>query len=268
MQFSLGAVLALADQALMIATAFLLSHAVAAVFTLLCQQVQQLLTMQHKALSWGMGSRASRPIAAPAALAAPIILLVMCCSAWAPHLLLLLVPGSVALCCKQQQQHWGQIRRCLKSWAQKPAVHPYMYLPTFAAATAVAVCSTLGVPGWQFIQSAAAAAFSSLQQHPLLLLASLWATVELFNYLFIFRPKFKSWNAHCNAHSSLAAKDPSECYALFQQFMAFTRSRPCEERCAACYAYLSTWFRGAPLDNIKQGNMEELFAYGFFYRTR
>jgi hypothetical protein len=32
--------------------------------------------------------------------------------------------------------------------------------------------------------------------------------------------------------------------------------------------YLRTWFMGAPLADIRRGNVEELFAYGFFYDTR
>jgi hypothetical protein len=48
--------------------------------------------------------------------------------------------------------------------------------------------------------------------------------------------------------------------------MAFSRSQPCQLE--FLQQYLSTWFRGAAPDEIKRGNMEELFAYGFFYRTR
>ncbi len=33
-------------------------------------------------------------------------------------------------------------------------------------------------------------------------------------------------------------------------------------------SYLRTWFMGAPLADIRRGNVEELFAYGFFYDTR
>ncbi|WIA32423.1 hypothetical protein OEZ86_003246 [Tetradesmus obliquus] len=48
--------------------------------------------------------------------------------------------------------------------------------------------------------------------------------------------------------------------------MSFTRGQPCQLE--FLQQYLSTWFRGAKPEEIKRGNMEELFAYGFFYRTR
>ncbi len=37
---------------------------------------------------------------------------------------------------------------------------------------------------------------------------------------------------------------------------------------AAVASYLSTWFMGAPAESIRSENVEELFAYCFFYQDR
>jgi hypothetical protein len=112
----------------------------------------------------------------------------------------------------------------------------------------------------------AAAAIPACIQLAALAMTAAWLAAELAFYLFWYLPAYRRWNARCNAQQSPAAKNTDECYALFRRFMAFTRGQPCQLE--FLQQYLSTWFRGAAPDEIKRGNMEELFAYGFFYRTR
>jgi hypothetical protein len=136
----------------------------------------------------------------------------------------------------QQQQAAGQTNGLLQT-----ATAPFTALQQAAAA----------IPAW--VQLAALATTAA------------WLIAELAFYLCWYLPAYRRWNARCNARSSPAAQNTAECHALFKRFMAFTRGQPCQLE--FLQQYLSTWFRGAAPEDIKRGNMEELFAYGFFYRT-
>lgn len=60
-------------------------------------------------------------------------------------------------------------------------------------------------------------------------------------------------------------QDESEFYEKFQQFVLDApsiRQYTTLERC------ISRWFGDVPFDDIKRDNVAELFAYGFWYRTR
>ncbi|KAF6261351.1 hypothetical protein COO60DRAFT_1699898 [Scenedesmus sp. NREL 46B-D3] len=113
---------------------------------------------------------------------------------------------------------------------------------------------------------ACAAAIPAWVQLVALAITAAWLAAEVAFYLVWYLPAYRRHNARCNAHKSPAAQSTDECHALFKRFMAFSRSQPCQLE--FLQQYLSTWFRGADPQDIKRGNMEELFAYGFFYRTR
>eukprot|EP00882_Tetradesmus_deserticola_P032268 GHRQ01036541.1.p1 GENE.GHRQ01036541.1~~GHRQ01036541.1.p1 ORF type:complete len:237 (-),score=64.32 GHRQ01036541.1:50-760(-) len=112
----------------------------------------------------------------------------------------------------------------------------------------------------------AAAAVPAWVQLAALAIAAAWLAAEVAFYLCWYLPAYRRWNARCNAHKSAAAQSTDECHALFKRFMEFSRSQPCQLE--FLQQYLSTWFRGAAPEQIKRENMEELFAYGFLYRTR
>ncbi|KIY94915.1 hypothetical protein MNEG_13048 [Monoraphidium neglectum] len=52
---------------------------------------------------------------------------------------------------------------------------------------------------------------------------------------------------------------------LFDRFVSLCYSLPDG---VDLETYLSAWFRGARVDEIMRGNMEELMAYGFWYKSR
>lgn len=240
-----------------------------AAVVLLCQQAQKVFAL-HEQSGWAQSCRALPPAAGIAATLLRGLLAIALCGTWTSQLALLLV-GSLVLCSKQHRQRWQPAADSGRPLAATGRSVWYIPSRIAAAATVVFIVTTVSREGldvrhWD--QSSVTAAAAAALQHPWLLLFVLWAGIELYNYLFIFRPKLETWNKPCEAHATPAAENPAECHALFQRFMAFSRKAPYEERCAVCRTYLSTWFKGAALEDIKQENMEELLAYGFFYRTR
>jgi hypothetical protein len=135
---------------------------------------------------------------------------------------------------------------------QHDANHRHWLVQCFTGASTALQQAATAIPAW--VQVAALA------------ITAAWLAAELAFYFCWYLPAYRRWNTRCNAHKSSAAQSTDECYALFRRFMAFSRSQPCQLE--FLQQYLSTWFRGAAPDEIKRGNMEELFAYGFFYRTR
>ena len=81
------------------------------------------------------------------------------------------------------------------------------------------------------------------------------ATPQAF-YALYWRCRRAAWNAQPRgAHAPERLDAP----ALFRRFVAAGEAGP---GCAKLDAYLSLWFSGVSIGQIRRGNMEELMAYG------
>ncbi|KAI8474758.1 MAG: Alpha/Beta hydrolase protein [Monoraphidium minutum] len=85
---------------------------------------------------------------------------------------------------------------------------------------------------------------------------------ELAFYLRYWRPRRAEWNRQpCAPH----APERLDAMDMFRRFIEAGESDPSKN---GLVAYLELWFQGSiPWDQIKRGNMEQLFAYGMWYRT-
>jgi hypothetical protein len=80
-------------------------------------------------------------------------------------------------------------------------------------------------------------------------------------YILWYQKRFREWNAQPEVH----APSRHEALQLFNRFLELQSGQP-EQR--GINAYFSIWFRGAPFHSILRGNVEELMAYGFWYKSR
>lgn len=91
--------------------------------------------------------------------------------------------------------------------------------------------------------------------------AALIALVEAVFYFAWFRRRYKELNTPPEVH----APNKVEAEILWGRFIHLLQTFPDEVKIED---YLSVWFRGAEYSNILRENVEELVAYGFWYKTR
>jgi hypothetical protein len=78
-------------------------------------------------------------------------------------------------------------------------------------------------------------------------------------YILYWRPRRAAWNAQPRGAPHAPAR--LDAFNLFERFVKAGEAGP---GYANLDAYLTLWFQGLPVDQIRRGNMEELMAYGEF----
>eukprot|EP00877_Chromochloris_zofingiensis_P001902 jgi/Chrzof1/11712/Cz06g06150.t1 len=86
---------------------------------------------------------------------------------------------------------------------------------------------------------------------------------EVLFYFLYYRRRYLKWNAQPDVH----APSHLEALRLFQRFIKLETDDP-EASTLDIVSYLTVWFKDAAIEDIKRGNVEELMAYGFWYKTR
>jgi hypothetical protein len=124
-----------------------------------------------------------------------------------------------------------------------------------AAPAGPAVLRRAGPPASSQLSSAVAAGRPSGRRSPPTLPRPSRAAPQAF-YALCWRPRRAAWNAQpCSPHAP-ARLDAAD---LFRRFVAAGDAIP---ELTNLSAYISLWFQGTPLSEVRRGNMEELMAYG------
>lgn len=132
-----------------------------------------------------------------------------------------------------------------------------VFAPSVASAAGAGSAMWHAVAAWAFAHPCPAA---------LLAMAAAWLCVEVAFQLLWLRPRYRAWNKLCSSMMGPAGLTVDEGAKLFRRFIRISEESPCDQEFLE--AYLSKWFMGASVAEIHRGNMEELFAYGFHYKTR
>lgn len=82
-------------------------------------------------------------------------------------------------------------------------------------------------------------------------LASTWAVVELIFFVLYWRPRYAELNEQPATHEP--ANLEATAMKTFQRFLRFCKELPAGN--IDYEAYYSGWFRGAPFDQIKRGEL-------------
>jgi hypothetical protein len=151
----------------------------------------------------------------------------------------------------------------LSSAAAAALVAPVSIIRDALSLPSVASAASAGSAMWH---AGAAWAFAHPHAAALLAMTAAWLCAEVAFQLLWIRPRYRAWNALCRSLRGPAGLTCDEGAKLFQRFMRINEDAPCNKEFLE--AYLSKWFRGASIADIHRGNMEELFAYGFHYKTR
>eukprot|EP00877_Chromochloris_zofingiensis_P001901 jgi/Chrzof1/11711/Cz06g06140.t1 len=87
--------------------------------------------------------------------------------------------------------------------------------------------------------------------------------VEVLFYFLYYRRRYLKWNAQPDVH----APSHVEALRLFERFIRL-QTDDLDSSTLDIKSYLTVWFNDAAYEDIKRGNIEELMAYGFWYKTR